>query len=149
MKTFAKLFAASLLVAAAMAGCKPTPKYALTDGQWAMTLWYDADGLEQMVTANRPSLTFTTDGTVSGSAGCNTFSGRYEATGGDALTIDMGIMTRKMCLDDYTMTLENRMTAEMPAVARYAIEDNNLSLYDAEGKELFRFGNSVTAETAQ
>lgn len=148
MRTIAKWAAAALMIVAA-AGCKPAPKYALTDGQWVMTAWYDADGQEQMVTANRPTMTFTAEGTASGSAGCNTFSGRYETTGGDAITIDPGVMTRKMCLDDHVMTLENRVTAGMPAVVRYAIEDNRLSLYDAAGKELFRFGNSTGAETAR
>lgn len=131
--------AAAALFAIVAAGCKPAPKYALTDGEWVMTAWYDAEGAERMVTQNRPTMAFTAESTLSGSAGCNNFSGQYTVDG-EKLTVRMGALTRKMCLD---MEIESRMVAEMPNVVRYAIDGNHLSLYNAENKELFRFGNSV------
>ncbi len=132
--------AAVALFAIAAAGCKQAPKYALTDGEWVMTAWYDADGEERMVTQNRPTMTFTAESTLSGNAGCNNFAGRYQVGDDQTIEIDLGALTRKMCLD---MEIESRMTAEMPNVVRYAIEGNHLSLYNAGDKELFRFGNSV------
>jgi heat shock protein HslJ len=138
MKTILNMAAAALLVIAA-AGCKPASKYALTDGQWVMTAWYDADGTERMVTQNRPTMTFAAESTLSGNAGCNNFSGTYTADQ-EKITIDLGAMTRKMCPD---MEIENQLATRMPDVVRYVIEGNHLMLYSAAGKELFRFGNSV------
>jgi heat shock protein HslJ len=138
MKTILNM-AAALLVVIAAAGCKQAPQYALTDGQWVMTAWYDGDGAEHMVTQNRPTMTFAADSTLSGNAGCNNFSGTYTADK-EKITIDLGAMTRKMCLD---MEIENRLAGKMPTVVRYAIEGNHLMLYNAADKEIFRFGNSV------
>ena len=141
MKTIIKVMAAASLFLAVV-GCKSTPKYNLTDGEWVMTAWYDNNGEERMVTQNRPTMKFE-EATVTGNAGCNQFMGRYEAKEKDAIKIDMGGMTLKMCMD---MEVENRMVTEMPNVTSYKIDGNHLSLYNAQNKELFRFGNTVKKE---
>lgn len=141
MKTIVKIATAALLAVAAMS-CKQAPKYALTDGQWVLISWNDVGGQEQMVVENRPTMQFAADALVSGSAGCNRFSGRYEVNN-EMIVIDLGAMTRMMCLD---MTLENRMVEQMPNVDRFEIDGNQLILFGGEN-ELFRFDNQVVDET--
>ena len=140
MKTIAKLAAVALFAIAAT-GCKQTPKLALTDGEWAMVSWQNDAGEQQMVVTNRPTMKFDTESKVSGNAGCNNFSGTYVVEK-DLITVNMGAMTRKMCLD---VTLENRMTAQMPNVAAFKIDGNLLILSDKDGKEIFRFDNTAVA----
>lgn len=142
MKTFLKIAAAAALTLAAMS-CKEAPKYTLTDGQWVLIAWSDAEGVEQMVVENRPTLRFDAEGRISGNAGCNRFSGQYRAEE-EVIQIDLGAMTRKFCLD---MTLENRTVEQMPLVDRYVIEGNQLTLYAGE-TELFRYDNQVIEEAA-
>ncbi len=104
MKTITKITAVALFAIAA-AGCKQASKYALTDGEWALISWNDDAGEEQVVVTNRPTMKFDSESKVSGNAGCNQFSGRYTVKE-EEITIDMGALTRKMCLD---MTLEEQM----------------------------------------
>ncbi|MDR0955098.1 MAG: META domain-containing protein [Rikenellaceae bacterium] len=137
------IIAAVALLAIAATGCKQAPKYALTDGQWVLISWQDDADQEIVVTANRPTMTFDTAGTVTGFAGCNDFSGRYEQSG-EKITVDMGAMTMKMCLD---MESEDRMAKQMPLVTAFEIDGNQLILFNADGQELFRFDN--TAAEAQ
>ncbi|MCD8186235.1 MAG: META domain-containing protein [Rikenellaceae bacterium] len=139
MKVFIKTVAAVCL-AAALVGCKSgTPKKEITAGMWTMTSWMDDEGDEMTVTQNRPTMEFTDDSRVYGNAGCNNFNGTYKIDG-DQLTVDMGAMNLKMCLD---MTVEDRMVRQMPNVTRYEIDGNQLILFNSAGRELFRFDNTV------
>lgn len=143
MKKIVMSLIVALVILSATA-CKQAPKLSLADGEWVLTAWLDETGEEQMVTANRPTMMFTTESKVSGMAGCNHFSGTYTVDGQN-LTVDMGALTRKMCLD---MTLENRMVGQMPNVAAYKIDGNQLILSNKEGKELFRFDNAAAPQPA-
>lgn len=143
MKKLLKAVAA-LSLFAAMVSCSSAPKYALTDGEWALSSWMDDQGEEMVVTQNRATMTFADDSKVNGNAGCNQFMGKYEVNG-DKIKISMGGMTMKMCLD---MTIENRMVKEIPNVTSFEIDGNQLILFNAEGKELFRFDNTVAEQNA-
>ena len=138
MKTIAKMAAMALFAIAAV-GCKPTPKYALTDGQWELISWNDTAGGEQMVVENRPTMKFGAEAKLSGNAGCNNFAGRYQVGDDQTIEIDLGALTRKMCLD---MTLEDQMVRRMPNVDRFKIDGNQLILFAGE-REIFRFDNVV------
>lgn len=65
-----------------------------------------------------PSLTFGGDGTVSGSAGCNTFSGTYTL---DGATLAFGpLATTKMACADPTMFVESAFLAAMAGVTGWS-----------------------------
>ena len=138
MKTLFKTVAV-LSLFAALVGCKSAPKYVITDGEWALSAWVDDAGEEMVVTQNRATMKFGEDSKVNGNAGCNQFMGKYEVNG-DKIKIDMGGMTMKMCMD---MTIENRMVTQMPNISSFKIDGNHLILFNGEGKELFRFDNTV------
>ena len=131
--------AAALLLVVFAAGCGETPKYGLTDGEWVMTSWTTDAGEEMVVTQNCPTMLFGSGSELTGNAGCNNFSGRYELDG-DKITINLGAMNMRMCMD---MTVEDRVLRQMPNVVSFEIDGNQLLLFNKEKKELFRFDNAV------
>lgn len=64
-------------------------------GEWSVL----AIGDEAVAAVDGLTVTFTADGTVSGSSGCNTFSGRYE-TRGAGVTVGPLRMTRRGCPEE-------------------------------------------------
>jgi heat shock protein HslJ len=84
------------------------------------------DGTEQV------TLVFGADGTVSGSGGCNTYSGPYTTTGTDQLTIGTLASTMKAC-EEQVMETEQMFFAALENVATYQLEGNTLTLRDAGG----------------
>lgn len=77
------------------------------------------------------TLVFGTDGTVSGSTGCNNYNGSYTASAG---TIEFGPLaqTMKAC-EDAVMQIEQQYTAALAASTSYVIDGATLTLRDASG----------------
>jgi heat shock protein HslJ len=84
------------------------------------------DGTEQV------TLAFGADGTVSGSGGCNTYSGPFTTTGTDQLTIGTLASTMMAC-EEPAMETEQMFFAALGNVATYQIEGTTLTLRDADG----------------
>lgn len=76
-------------------------------------------------------------GTVSGSGGCNTYHGTYEASG-TSLTFGPLAATRKMCEQDVS-TQEHGYLAALDATASFTIDGDQLSLSDDTGQMLLQF----------
>ena len=87
-------------------------------------------------TGGRPvTVMFAADGRVSGSGGCNRFSGSYTLSG-DALELGPLAATKMACP---AMELESRVFAALQAVRRWKVAAGSLELADASGKALARF----------
>lgn len=78
-------------------------------------------------------------GTVSGSAGCNTFRGTYKVQG-DRVAIGALSTTRKACPGDGVMKQEANFVASLEKAATWKIESGELQLLGTEGDRM------VTAE---
>ena len=87
----------------------------------------------------RPHLVFSAaDSLVSGSTGCNSFSGSYTQEGG-ALRINGPLrMTRRACAERERNEQERRFTAMLEATDSFAIRDDTLLLL-AGGETVARF----------
>lgn len=74
-----------------------------------------------------PTIVFGADGTVSGSAGCNTFSGTYTS---DGATVTFGpLASTKMACAEPAMTVEGAYLAALAGVTGFTIgADGNLTL---------------------
>lgn len=83
-----------------------------------------------------PSATFS-DGRVSGSAGCNTFTASYTQDG-SALEID-AIATTLMGCPPPADKLEREYVDALERVAQWRVEGDELVLADGDGEELLRF----------
>ena len=75
---------------------------------------------------------FGDDGTISGSGGCNTYSGSFTTSGTDAITIG-AIAATAMACPEPAMEIEQMYFAALANAATYQIEGNTLTLRDAGG----------------
>lgn len=128
-----------MLVLAACSTAGTTPS--LTDGVWTWQDWTDASGTTTVPNPENYTLDFATDGTFSGMADCNSFSGTYTQDG-DTFTIVPGPTTLMACpegsLDSvYTQTLAQVGSGEINA-------NNELILTTADGLDM-RFTNPTAA----
>jgi heat shock protein HslJ len=76
--------------------------------------------------------TFGADGTISGSGGCNTYSGPYTTSGTDQITIG-AVASTKMACPEPAMQIEQMYFAALGTVATYQIDGTTLTLRDADG----------------
>lgn len=84
-----------------------------------------------------PSATFL-DGRLSGSTGCNRYSGTYTVDG-DRLEIGPVASTLMACLPPLD-ALERGYLGALEAVAAWSVDADALVLVDAGGEDLLRFG---------
>lgn len=75
---------------------------------------------------------FGTDGTLSGSGGCNTYSGTFTTSGSDQISIGALAATEMACPEP-AMEIEQMYFAALATVATYQIDGTTLTLRDAEG----------------
>jgi heat shock protein HslJ len=78
------------------------------------------------------SLAFGTDGTVSGTAGCNNFTGGYTVEG-TTLRFGPAAVTRKMCADAGVMQQEAAYLKALESVSTSRVEADRLELRTADG----------------
>lgn len=111
-------------------------------GRWVLVAGADADGV--LVLPETPSngigLDLTTEGEVSGSGGCNTFSGTVADEPGEGATaaLEFGpLMSTKMaCADDAANALESRYLAALGDADAYSMTDGRLAITGPGGIEL-------------
>jgi heat shock protein HslJ len=94
--------------------------------------------------AGAASLAFAPAGRLSGSTGCNSFSGSYTATSSD-LTIQLGPMTQRACTGAGLSAQETAVTAQLPRVTGYAIDGGALTMTGAGDVELFSYRAATVA----
>lgn len=116
------------------------PPASLTDTNWELT---ELDGAPAIPGANGNVLNMmlASDGSqASGFAGCNQFTGGFTVDG-DQITLGPLASTRKMCAE--AMDQETSFLQALGKVKRFAINQEALSLFDAEGQQvlLFNAGN--------
>jgi heat shock protein HslJ len=108
----------------------------------AGTSWQAAfvEGLS-LVAGSKITAAFGTDGKISGSAGCNSYSGGYTASSADkTLDIDGIGLTRMMCHQPAgVMEQENNFVVALKAAATYRIEAGWLTIRKADGSSAVRF----------
>lgn len=88
------------------------------------------------------TLSFDEDGKVSGSGGCNTFSGSY-TIGQDSLSFGPLASTKKACADETLMKQEQDFFAALEAASSYALVGDELSI--AAGEQTLRFSPLVSS----
>ena len=84
------------------------------------------DGIEMA------TLSFDSEGQVSGSGGCNTFSGDYTTTDPDGLTFGTLASTMMAC-EDAVMQVEQQYLTALANVTTYQLEADQLTLRDDAG----------------
>jgi heat shock protein HslJ len=124
---------AAAILAAGMSSAA-TPPTGLTGQTWQLAKLGPIDRHQAGITA-----LFTTDGKVSGFAGCNSYSGTY-ATSGSTISISQKLAaTRKSCAA-LVMAQEGLYLAALGAAKTYSIAQGTLKLKGLGGLQLASFG---------
>jgi heat shock protein HslJ len=108
---------------------------------WTLTTIASGDAVSTALNGTEVTAEFSADGTVSGSAGCNRYSGSYTWTG-DRLSFSALASTKMACADD-VMAQEGAFLTSMAEVASFAIEGSQLTLSDGSGALLLGFDGTA------
>jgi len=102
-------------------------------GAWDATAFLQRDAVSSPLPGTEVTAVFGEDGTLAGTAGCNTYRATYEIDGA-AITIGEPVATKKACTTpEGVMEQEQAYLAALPRAASYRVEGSTLSLLTAEG----------------
>ncbi|PIB35443.1 hypothetical protein BFP72_08560 [Reichenbachiella sp. 5M10] len=103
------------------------------DQKWRFVT-IDSDNIAMNQEEDIPTLQFnSTDYVISGTTGCNNFSGTFRPTYINKIKIGPVVATRKMCPD---MAHDNAILSNFPEVSEYSIHGDTLRLRNSNGKSL-------------
>ena len=121
-----------------VAGCAVTTRVATMDLPGSTWELVAMDG-EALAGDAVPTLAFDEQGAVSGSTGCNTFSGEV-AIDGNALSFGPLVTTRMACADPAANAREAAFLSAMEGVSGYTVDD--------QGRLVLQGGPELTFEVA-
>ena len=99
-------------------------------------------GVQSLLAGTTVTATFTEDGTVTGSSGCNRFSGAYERDG-NAIKIGPLAGTRMMCTEPAgIMEQESHYLKALENASTFNVEGKTLELRDAQAALQVKFAVS-------
>jgi heat shock protein HslJ len=101
-------------------------------GDWKVTALYTGNAISSPVPGSSLDLAFTTK-QVSGDSGCNTYSGPFEVSGTDAITIGPLASTLRACVDQAVGTQEQQYLAALGLAETYQVTGNRLTLFREGG----------------
>lgn len=93
------------------------------------------EGMQSLVVGTEITVGFSEGGTVSGSTGCNEYSGSYEVTD-DAIEMGPFAVTERACAEAEAMDQEAVFVGYLQSAVTFTITDQLLTLFDAEGSKL-------------
>jgi heat shock protein HslJ len=113
----------------------------LTGTEWdALAYNNGRGGLQSLAASSAITANFGTDGSLTGNAGVNRYTGKYTTSGKDQMTIDPQIATTMMAAaDEAVAQQEAAYLAALPKTATYTIEGDELWLRDAGGAALAHY----------
>ena len=139
-----------LLAACGQPATQPS-KTPVTSGQlegtrWSLLSYISGSGsLSAVVPGSQVTAEFNS-GQVGGSAGCNSYSGLYEADG-SSLSVGQLVSTLMAC-EEPLMQQESAFLAALGKTASYQIVEGQLSLLDAQGAVILIFSADIPAVSA-
>ena len=113
----------------------------LTGVTWSLISYNNGQGaISSVVLDTEITAVFGEDGSLAGSAGCNSYSASY-STDGDTISIGMAATTLMMCAEPAgIMEQEAAYLAAIQTAATYEVGSQRLDLVDADGKTMATYG---------
>lgn len=117
----------------------------LSKTSWNITSFNNGNqAVVGIVADTTPSITFGDDGTVSGSTGCNNFSGEYSLNG-STITISPLATTKRACIEPEGISeQEQGILSALESATTWSIQGSNLSLRTAEDALAIVATNTLT-----
>lgn len=117
------------------------PTSDLEGTMWQMESYVNDQGETTAALPQAPATAEFADGRVSGTTGCNRYSGDF-TTDGDTLTIKLGPVTMMAC-PDAQMVQEQGYLAALGSAASYQVADGQLTVMNADGATVVTFVQQV------
>jgi heat shock protein HslJ len=113
----------------------------LTGVTWSLISFNNGKGaISSVILDTEITAVFGEDGSLAGSAGCNSYSASY-STDGDTISIGMAATTLMMCAEPAgIMEQEAAYLAAIQTAATYEVGSQRLDLIDADGKTMATYG---------
>jgi heat shock protein HslJ len=110
-----------------------TYRTATVIGAWDATSVHRGDSIQSVIIGSKITATFSEDGTLSGSAGCNTYNTGFTLNQG-SIKIAQPVSTRMACdKPEGVSEQEHDYLASLPTAASYRIEGSRMTLLTAAG----------------
>lgn len=109
----------------------------LDGASWNLTMFNDGQSLVSLLNNTEINAEFK-DGSVSGSSGCNSYSGAFQQ---DGLKLTFGDLasTLMLCQEEGVMEQESAYLQAIAKVTHYIVEGKQLTLFDADNLVLATF----------
>ncbi len=121
------------MIGSMLAACSGSASTSLT-GTWKLISYGSPANPTPAVANVETSLTFESDGALSGSVGCNSFSGDYTVDGN---TITFGaIAATEMACDEPIMEQESGVFKVFTNTATFKMDGNTLTILSADGNSV-------------
>ena len=111
----------------------------LANTEWRLVgLNHGKQAVASVIAETEISATFTEDGTLAGSSGCNTYRATWEAER-DSIHIGPAMGTKKMCAGEGVMDQEARYLEVLGLVRSFRMDATSLEMFDDTGSRQLRF----------
>ena len=138
IKTLKYVLPVFILIAIMLSACASVyPASSLDGTSWKLVSYGPVASQIQALTEKDASLLFGTQGTISGNAGCNGFSGDYKATDSQ-LTIGKLMSTLMACADPL-LQQEGAVLSTINGTIKYELEKDTLRIYSADEQTMLIF----------
>lgn len=116
----------------------------LAGTSWDLVAYNNGTGEFQSAVIDVPvTALFDEDGSIIGSAGCNSYNGTWEAQDG-SVAIGPVAATLMACADMDVQDQETRCLALLGEADTYRIEAGTLEMFDAEGTRILQYQRAAT-----
>ena len=116
----------------------------LAGSSWDLIAYNNGTGGFQSTVIDVPvTAIFEEDGTLSGTGGCNSYTGSWET---DENSIEIGPIasTAMACAEPDVMNQETRYLVELQEADTYRVDATTLEMFDAEGTRLLQYLRAAT-----
>jgi heat shock protein HslJ len=111
----------------------------LTGREWTMMFYNNGKGgFQSAVIGSTVTATFSEDGQVTGTGGCNSYSGSFTVEG-NAISFGGMAATEMACMQDGIMAQESAYFEALGKVQRYRIEGDHLTFYGEGTTRMLEF----------
>lgn len=132
-KTSFLFFTLLTIFSISLSSCSPKPSASdLTNTSWHLVSYGPADQQISATDGVTTLVQFSLDGQVSGSLGCNQFSGQYNVKG-DKITFDQLLSTLIACPKPQ-MSQESVAFQVLSGTVRFELSGNSLVIFDESGQ---------------
>lgn len=131
MRKISLLLIAIFTLAALLSACSSNDGFVLADTSWKLTSYGAVGSQTPAVDGIDTRLEFGTDGTVSGTMGCNRFSGTYSQKD-DTITFGP-IAATEMACPDAQMAQESAAFQVLAGTVKFERGDGTMTITSADG----------------